>query len=51
MDDIVIKSAKIEEHMKYLKKVFNMLRKFEEKLNLENCVFGVSVGIPKRNRS
>lgn len=35
MDDIIVKSKKVEEHTKDFNEVFDMLRKYKEKLNLE----------------
>lgn len=44
IDDIVVKSEKVGEHVKDLEEVFSMLRKFRVKLNAKKCVFGIVVG-------
>ena len=44
IDDIVVKRKTKDEHDQYLEEVFRLLRKYDLKLNLSKCVFGVSVG-------
>lgn len=41
MDDMVIKSKKVDEHVKDLEEVFGLLRKIGVKLNPKKCMFGV----------
>lgn len=42
VDDIMVKGKKVEDHTKDLNEVFDMLRKYQVKVNPEKCVFGVS---------
>lgn len=42
-DDIVVKSEKVDDHVKDLEEVFSVLRKFGEKLNPKKYMFGVAV--------
>lgn len=58
INDIVVKSEKVDEHVKDLEELFSVLRKFGVKLNLEKCVFRVALrkylgvhGLAKGNRS
>lgn len=44
IDDMVFKSEKANKHVQVLEEVFDILRKFRVKLNLEKCVFGVAIG-------
>ncbi|XP_022843129.1 uncharacterized protein LOC111366648 [Olea europaea var. sylvestris] len=44
VDDMVVKSKKVEEHISDLEEVFITLRKYKMKLNPEKCVFGVASG-------
>lgn len=44
VDDIVVKSEKVKEHINDLAGVFNVLRKLGVKLNPERYVFGISPG-------
>ena len=44
MDDMVVKSQSIPQHVADLEKVFGELRKYEMRLNLEKCTFGVGGG-------
>ena len=41
MDDMIIKSLKVEDHAKDLSQVFEVLSRHGMKLNLEKCVFGI----------
>lgn len=42
MDDMLVKSLKIEEHIKNLKKSLEVLHKYKVKLNPTKCAFGVT---------
>jgi len=44
MDDIIIKSRKAADHMEYLRKFFNRLRRYNLKLNPAKCAYGVPAG-------
>ncbi|KAL5579748.1 hypothetical protein UlMin_012190 [Ulmus minor] len=44
VDDMLVKSLKVEEHIRDLKETFNVLRKYKMKLNPSKCAFGVSSG-------
>ena len=44
IDDMVIKSKHVEEHLAYLGEVFSMLREYRLRLNASKCSFGVSSG-------
>ncbi|GAU47368.1 hypothetical protein TSUD_403710 [Trifolium subterraneum] len=44
VDDMVVKSAREEDHQSSLSKVFRLLRKHDIKLNPEKCSFGVQAG-------
>ncbi|XP_020235170.1 uncharacterized protein LOC109815012 [Cajanus cajan] len=44
VDDMVVKSEGITQHIDDLSEVFQQLRKFDMRLNPEKCVFGVSGG-------
>ena len=44
MDNIIIKSKKVENHLIDLKKLFERLRKYNLKLNPTKCTFGAPVG-------
>lgn len=44
VDNIIVKSDKVKEHINNLEKVCNVLRKFKVKLNSKKCIFGVAVG-------
>ncbi|RVW16771.1 Transposon Ty3-I Gag-Pol polyprotein [Vitis vinifera] len=44
IDDIVVKSKTREEHVLHLQEVFQLLRKYDMKLNPSKCAFGVSAG-------
>ena len=44
IDDMVIKSKHVEEHLAYLGEVFFMLREYRLCLNASKCSFGVSSG-------
>ena len=42
VDDLLIKSKKESNHIEHLAEAFNILRKFQMKLNPAKCAFGVS---------
>nr|CAN69925.1 hypothetical protein VITISV_027208 [Vitis vinifera] len=44
IDDIVVKSKTLEEHVQHLQEVFHLLRRYDMKLNPSKCAFGVSAG-------
>ena len=44
IDDIVVKIRTREDHTHHLQEVFHLLRRYDMKLNLSKCPFGVSVG-------
>ena len=44
VDDMLVKSKKDEDHLADLKETFQALRRYNMKLNLAKCVFGVSSG-------
>ncbi|XP_050217638.1 uncharacterized protein LOC126668489 [Mercurialis annua] len=41
VDDIIVKSKKVEDHAKDLEEVFTKLKKYKLKLNPDKCAFGV----------
>jgi len=41
VDDMVVKSQTIEDHTRDLKEIFHQVRKYNMRLNPEECVFGV----------
>ena len=44
VDDMLVKSLKMEEHIQNLKETFEILRRYKMKLNPSKCAFGVSSG-------
>ena len=44
IDDVVVKSREIEDHIADLRKVFERTRKYGLKMNPTKCAFGVSAG-------
>ena len=42
IDDMLVKFGDAKDHIKYLEKCFNVLKKNEMKLNLEKCTFELS---------
>lgn len=44
VDDMLVKSKKVESHLDDLKETFEMLKKFKIKLNPTKCAFRVSSG-------
>jgi len=44
VDDMIVKSGTEEEHVEYLLKMFQQLRKYKLHLNPNKCTFGVRSG-------
>ena len=44
VDDMITKSKEPRDHVKHLEETFELLRKYEMKLNPEKCAFGVNSG-------
>ncbi|XP_019055681.1 PREDICTED: uncharacterized protein LOC109115782 [Nelumbo nucifera] len=44
VDDMLVKSKKVEHHLADLREVFDTLRKYKMKLNPTKCAFGVAFG-------
>jgi len=44
LDDMLVKSLQAEDHMKHLTACFDILNKYEMKLNPTKCTFGVTSG-------
>ena len=44
IDDILVKSVKVELHINHLAEAFQILKDYKMKLNPTKCAFGVSVG-------
>ena len=44
IDDIVIKSKTRVEHIQHLEEAFSLMRKYNMKLNVLKCAFGVNTG-------
>ena len=44
MDDMLVKSKKVGSHLDNLRETFDTLRKYQMRLNLAKCVFGVLLG-------
>ena len=42
VDDMLVKSKKMKDHVTDLEEVFKILKHFNMKLNLSKCAFGVS---------
>ena len=42
VDDMITKSKELRDHVKHLGETFELLRKYQIKLNPEKCAFGVS---------
>nr|XP_016478276.1 PREDICTED: uncharacterized protein LOC107799651 [Nicotiana tabacum] len=47
IDDTLVKSTQAEDHFQHLLDTFEILRKYNMKLNPEKCVFGVASAKPK----
>jgi len=41
IDDMLVKSLRAEDHLEHLQETFNILKKYNMKLNPEKCAFGV----------
>ena len=41
VDDMLVKSKVAEDHIKHLRQMFDILRKYQMKLNPLKCAFGV----------
>ena len=44
VDDMLVKSKMVGDHIEHLNQMFNMLRKYQMKLNPLKCAFGVGSG-------
>ena len=44
IDDMLVKSVKVELHITHLTEVFQVLKSYNMKLNPTKCAFGVSAG-------
>ena len=44
IDDMLVKSSKSDQHLEHLEEAFNIMNKYEMKLNPTKCVFGVVSG-------
>ena len=44
IDDTVVKSKMVSEHLGYLRAIFQILRKYKLRLNASKCSFGVGLG-------
>jgi len=44
VDDMLMKSKKVEQHLDDLRETFDILRKYQMRLSPAKCVFGVSSG-------
>ena len=44
IDDMLMKRKKLEQHLDDLRETFDILRKYQMRLNPAKCVFGVSSG-------
>ena len=44
IDDMVIKSRQVEEHLANLGEIFSILKEHKLRLNISKCSFGVSSG-------
>lgn len=44
VDDMLVKSRRVEEHVADLAKTFEVLRRYKMKLNPSKCAFGVRSG-------
>ena len=42
VDDMLVKRRKVDLHLDDLRETFDTLRKYQMRLNLAKCVFGVS---------
>ena len=44
IDDMVIKSKEVDQHLRDIDECFQVLRYYKMRLNLAKCAFGVSCG-------
>ncbi|XP_026378632.1 uncharacterized protein LOC113273075 [Papaver somniferum] len=44
VDDMLVKSKKVEDHVDHLREIFEQMRQFNIKINPEKCIFGVASG-------
>ena len=44
VDDMLVKSKTVGDHIRHLNKMFTILRKYRMKLNPLKCAFGASLG-------
>jgi len=44
VDDMIVKSSDEEQHVEYLGKMFERLRKYKLRMNPNKCMFGVRSG-------
>ena len=44
IDNMIFKSKERPDHEKHLQEIFELLRRYDMKLNLLKCVFGVNLG-------
>ena len=44
VDDMLVKSRMARDHVEHLRQMFNVLRKYQMKLNHLKCAFGVGLG-------
>ena len=51
IDDMLVESKKHFDHTKHLQEAFELLRKYNMKLNPSKCVFGVSSNLQKKSTS
>ncbi|XP_075074522.1 uncharacterized protein LOC142162110 [Nicotiana tabacum] len=50
IDDMMVKSQQAGDHIKHLSDTFQILHKFNMKLNPAECAFGVSLALKKQNQ-
>lgn len=44
VDDMLIKSREARNHVEHLSEIFDILKKYQMRLNPLKCIFGVSLG-------
>ena len=44
VDDMLVKSLKMEDHIHHLREMFKILRKYKMKLNLNKCLYSCECG-------
>nr|XP_009619834.1 uncharacterized protein LOC104111771 [Nicotiana tomentosiformis] len=50
IDDMLVKSTQMEDYFQHLSTTFEILRRYNMKLNLEKCAFGVASVLKKQNQ-